>query len=528
MNRTGRLATTQMMAASRINPPPPLAQVRGFAQKPQLPVAASTRSNIPATSSTPTTPPPRHAMPSTMRDIAQIQVDAATYLAPYYADIIQAAPTEAQGLLIKTTEGQCFVDFNVGYGANRFGHQYAPVIAAAITQLQKMTLPSRAFYHDLLVQLSQQYSNLYQPILAPSLVPGTAVDADIPQCGFKLGGGDAMDAAIKLGLQWGFKHKNIADGQQIILMWGGDNLFHGRMLSNLPPYLSEKPTTMSQGFAQKGTAENGFIIGGCPTKILVPFNDQRTLQAAFTQYGDRICLAMGEYVLGEGGVQPAQPEFLHNIRRLCQQHQALMLADDVQTFAATGHYSPSQHAYFADHDVKPDVVVISKAVTAGVVPGSIILARQSVWQLMSTGSDGSTYAGNPVFCAVALATLQQIKQHQLLPKIESAGAAIESCLQTCRQKNPNISAIRRMGGMLAVEFSSDASAQHYQQRLQQCGQSIHLQLADATIDGALIKLTRGNIMRLNVCVMTPAEQILVEKLLAHALGDANNQKSAST
>jgi ornithine--oxo-acid transaminase len=455
-----------------------------------------------------------------MRSIADIQAGAAKYLAPYYADIIQAAPAEGQGLLIKTTDGKSFVDFNVGYGANRFGHQYAPVIAAAIGQLQKMTLPSRAFYNDLLVQLGQQYSMIYENILAPSAVLRTETQADIPQCGFKLGGGDAIDAAIKLGLQWGYKHKNLTDGQQIVLMWGGKDLFHGRLVSNLPPYVAEQPTTMSQGFAQLGKAENGFIIGGCPTKILVPLNDRQTLQAAFAQYGERICLAMGEYVLGEGGVQPADPAFLQCIRQLCQQHQALMVADDVQTFAATGHYSPSQHAYFAHHEVKPDVVVVSKAVTAGVVPGSIILARQSVWKYMSIGSDGSTYAGNPVFCAVALATLQAIKQHHLLDKVEHAGAAVESCLRLCQQHNPSISAIRRLGGMLAVEFRDDVSALHYQQRLQQAGKTGDLQLAGVAIEGALIKLTRGKVMRLNVCVMTSAELALVKQLLQQALGGA--------
>ena len=473
----------------------------------------------------PTSPPPRDVLPATLRSsadkrsIADIQADAAKYLAPYYADIIQAAPAEGQGLVIKTTEGKSFVDFNIGYGANRFGHQYAPVITATVTQLQKMTLPSRAFYNDLLVQLGQQYSKIYEPILAPSFAPKALSKEDIAQCGFKLGGGDAMDAAIKLGLQWGVQRKKITDGQQILVMWGGKDLFHGRLLSTLPPYVAEQPTILSQGFAQLGKAENGFIIGGCPTKILVPFNDQQALQAAFDQYGERICMAMGEYVLGEGGVQPANPEFLQRVRQLCRQHKALMLADDVQTFAATGHYSPSQHAYFAQHDVKPDVVVVSKAVTAGVVPGSIILARQSVWQTMAVGSDGSTYAGNPVFCAAALATLQAIQQHHLLDEIEQAGAAIESCLRFCQQHNPHISDIRRLGGMLAVEFNSNTSAVYFQKRLQHSGNSIDLQLAGEAIDGALIKLTRGKVMRLNVCVMTPAEKILVEKLLKHALLD---------
>ncbi len=375
---------------------------------------------------------PRLSMRSiNTRSMDSITLGAEKYLAPYYADIIKVSPIDAQGLLIKTTEGKFFFDFNAGYGANRFGHQYVPVLDAAIKQLKTLTLPSRAFYSDLLVQLGQQYSEIYHDILADTLLPSVDVRHDVPQCGFKLGGGDAIDAAIKLGLQWGFKHKKIVDGQQVILMWSGKDLFHGRMVSNLPPYLADQPTTMSQGFAQLGKQENGFIIGGSPTKILVRFNDQLALTNAFKQYGERICVAMGEYVLGEGGVQPADPEFLQTIRSLCTQYQALMLADDVQTFAATGHYSPSQHAHFADHHVKPDVIVVSKAVTAGVAPGSIILARQSIWRNIPEGSDGSTYAGNPVFCAVALATLQAIKQHNLLGEIERAGTVIENGLRQC-------------------------------------------------------------------------------------------------
>eukprot|EP00286_Rhodomonas_abbreviata_P019216 CAMPEP_0181292332 /NCGR_PEP_ID=MMETSP1101-20121128/2451_1 /TAXON_ID=46948 /ORGANISM="Rhodomonas abbreviata, Strain Caron Lab Isolate" /LENGTH=451 /DNA_ID=CAMNT_0023396797 /DNA_START=22 /DNA_END=1374 /DNA_ORIENTATION=- len=410
------------------------------------------------------------------------------YLAPYYADVIPIAVEKTQGPFITSVEGASYFDLNGGYGACRFGHNPSQVVSAAQAQMDKCSLPSRGYMNPMLGTLGEKLANIYKDVLKPR---NGAVN---PQIATKVGGGDACDYAIKLALKWGVDKKNIPDGE----LFGGHDLFHGRMISCLPPNMGDD--AMSKGFAQTGM--------GFPHKVLSVFNSIEDIEKIFKTHGDKIAGCMGEYVLGEAGVRIANPEYLQRMRELCDETNTLMIADDVQTFASTGNYSPSQHPVFEGYNVKPDVVVIAKALTSGVTPGSVIIADREVQGVMGPGTDGSTFGGNPVMCAASLATLNMIETDKLFDELDVIGGKIRGTMLAAQKKNPSIVDVRGLGAMLAVEFDTEANATKAKYALASVGVGLSAdesEISGLRVDGVRLKATRGNILRVSPTLMSDEE-----------------------
>jgi predicted acetylornithine/succinylornithine family transaminase len=345
----------------------------------------------------------------TTREIIEL---SGRVLAPNY----RRAPVafrEGRGMVLTDLEGKQYLDFVAGIAVDVLGHAHPRFVAAIQQQAAR------------LVHVSNLYQIPEQARLAERLAGVTGIpDGRVFFCN---SGAEAAEAAIKLARKAGRARRN-ADVYEIIV---GSHGFHGRTMGALAATMNPK---YHEGFEPL-----------VPGFVEVPFND---LGAAERAVGPKTAAVLMEPVQGEGGINPADDAYLTGLRRLCDAKGLLLVLDEIQTgFGRTGRWFAYQHA-----GVLPDILALAKGLGGGVPIGAVV-ARDEIMQALQPGTHGTTFGGNPLVCAAALAVIETIEAERLVDNAKETGAYLMTRLRELAAKTSLVTEVRGRGLMVAAEIT---------------------------------------------------------------------------
>jgi ornithine--oxo-acid transaminase len=320
--------------------------------------------------------------------------------------------SKGKGAFVWDVDGKKYFDFLSAYSAVNQGHCHPKIVDALIDQAQTLCLTSRAFYNDRLGPYEEFITQFF------------GYDKVLPMNS----GAEAVETALKLSRRWGYLRKGIPENQAMIV--GCEGNFHGRTISIVS--LSTDPDSY-KGFGPF-----------TPGLIKIPYNNIPALEKALETHGKQIAAFMVEPIQGEAGVYMPDPGYLKRCAGLCKKHNVLFVADEVQTgIARTGKL------LCCDHEaVRPDIVILGKALSGGVLPVSAILADDDIMLTIKPGEHGSTFGGFPLACRVAVAALTVVKEEKLAEKAEVLGNIFRCELS--KIKSPMIELIRGKGLLNAI------------------------------------------------------------------------------
>ncbi|MFN7312391.1 MAG: ornithine--oxo-acid transaminase [Bacteroidota bacterium] len=320
---------------------------------------------------------------------------------------------KGEGIFMVDVEGEKYFDFLSAYSAVNQGHCHPKIINALTEQAQKLTLTSRAFHNNLLGEYEKYITGLF------------GYDKVLPMNTGVEGG----ETAIKLARRWGYTVKGVVENKATVVFVEGN--FWGRTMAAI------SSSTDPSSYANFGPYMPGFSI--------VPYNNLNALEEAF-KANPNICAFMFEPIQGEAGVVVPDEGYLQGVRNLCNQYRVLMIADEVQTgLCRTGKMLACDH-----ENVKPDLVILGKALSGGVLPISAVLANNEVMLTIKPGEHGSTYGGNPLACAVATASLQVLVDEQLADNAARMGEIFRNRMLQLQTKTTLIELVRGKGLLNAI------------------------------------------------------------------------------
>ena len=317
---------------------------------------------------------------------------------------------KGEGVFLWDVEGKRYYDFLSGYSAVNQGHCHPKIIQTLIEQSKKLTLTSRAFHNNLLGEYEQYITTYF------------GYDKVLPMNTGVEGG----ETAIKLARRWAYTKKGVAENKAKIVFADGN--FWGRTLAAIS---SSTDPSSYQGF---GPFMPGFE--------LVPYNDLIALEKAF--HDNNVAAFMVEPIQGEAGVLVPDEGYLTGVRNLCTEYNVLFIADEIQTgLARTGKMLACDHEL-----VRPDILILGKALSGGVLPVSAVLADDYIMMNIKPGEHGSTYGGNPLACAVAITSLKVLKEERMAENAEAMGQLLRS--ELAKLQSPFITTIRGKGLLNAI------------------------------------------------------------------------------
>lgn len=361
-----------------------------------------------------------------------------------------------EGVYLWDVDGKRYYDFLSGYSAVNQGHCHPRIIAALAEQAQKLTLTSRAFHNDLLGRYEEFITAYF------------GYDKVLPMNTGVEGG----ETAIKLARRWAYTQKGVAENNAKLIFAEGN--FWGRTLAAISA--STDPSSY-KGF---GPFMPGFE--------LVPYNDLASLEKALQD--PNVAAFMVEPIQGEAGVVIPDEGYLQGVRQLCTKYNVLLIADEIQTgLARTGKLLACDH-----ENVRPDILILGKALSGGTLPVSAVLADDDVMMTIKPGEHGSTYGGNPLACAVAITSLQVLQEEKMAENAEAMGILLRRELE--KLASPHITTIRGKGLLNAIVINhpnADASW------------DLCLALKE---EGLLAKPTHGDKIRFAPPLLINREQIL--------------------
>ncbi len=315
-----------------------------------------------------------------------------------------------QGVYVWDVEGKRYYDFLSGYSAINQGHCHPAIVAALTGQAQKLTLTSRAFHNNLLGEYAAYITSYF------------GYDKVLPMNTGVEGG----ETALKLARRWGYVKKGIPDNKAKIIF--AEHNFWGRTLAAIS---SSSDPTSYKGF---GPYMPGFEV--------VPYNNLAVLEKAFQD--SNVAAFMVEPIQGEAGVVVPDDGYLKGVRDLCNEYNVLFIADEIQTgLCRTGKMLACDH-----ENVRPDILILGKALSGGVLPVSAVLADDEVMLNIHPGEHGSTYGGNPLACKVAITALQVLKDESLAQNAEEMGSLLRKEIENIQ--SPFIKNIRGKGLLNAI------------------------------------------------------------------------------
>lgn len=318
-----------------------------------------------------------------------------------------------EGIYMYDVAGKQYFDFLSAYSAVNQGHCHPRIIKALTGQAQKLTLTSRAFHNNLLGEYEKYITNYF------------GYDKVLPMNTGVEGG----ETAIKLARRWGYTVKGIAENQAHILFVEGN--FWGRTMAAISS--SNDPSS----YLNFGPFMPGFS--------LIPYNDLTALENAF-KANPNIAAFMFEPIQGEAGVVVPDENYIQGVRALCDKYKVLMIADEVQTgLCRTGKMLACDYA-----GVKPDLVILGKALSGGVLPVSAVLANNEVMLTIKPGEHGSTYGGNPLACAVAMEALQVLVDENLAENAFNMGEIFRNRMKELQTKTNLVELVRGKGLLNAI------------------------------------------------------------------------------
>ncbi len=321
----------------------------------------------------------------------------------------------AEGVWVTDVEGKRYLDCLSAYSAVNQGHCHPRILKALTEQASRVTLTSRAFRNDQL------------PLLYQELVEMTGFERVIPMNS----GAEAVETAVKAARKWGYDVKGIPANQAEIIVCS--NNFHGR-------------TTTLVSFSTEPLYQDGFGPFTPGFKV-IPFGDAKALEAAITP---NTAAFLFEPIQGEAGVIIPPDGFLREAERLCRENRVLMIADEIQTgLGRTGRLFAFEH-----EGIRPDIVVIGKALSGGYYPVSAMLSSSEVMDVFKPGSHGSTFGGNPLACAVARAALAVLRDENLVERSAELGDYFLTRLKGL--KSPHIVEVRGKGLLIGIQLNKAA------------------------------------------------------------------------
>lgn len=321
----------------------------------------------------------------------------------------------AEGVWVYDVEGNRYLDCLASYSAVNQGHCHPEILKTLVEQAHKVTLTSRAFRNEQL------------PLLLEELHKLTGYDMALPMNS----GAEAVETAIKAARKWGYKVKGIPEGKAEIIVCA--NNFHGR-------------TTTIVSFSSDEKYRDGFGPFTPGFKI-IPFGDAKALQDAITP---NTCAFLVEPIQGEAGILIPPAGYLKLAAEICRKSRVLFIADEIQAgLGRTGKLFAFEH-----EDVRPDAVIIGKALSGGFYPVSAVLASEEVLGVFQPGDHGSTFGGNPLACAVARTALRVLVDEKLIERSAELGAYFVAKLRA--MKSPHIKEVRGKGLWIGVELNKPA------------------------------------------------------------------------
>jgi ornithine--oxo-acid transaminase len=354
---------------------------------------------------------------------------------------------KGEGVYVWDVEGKRYLDFLSAYSAVNQGHCHPRIISTFIEQSKKLTLTSRAFYNSKLGEYEQYITSFF------------GYDKVLPMNTGVEGG----ETAVKLARKWGYTVKGIPDNQAQMVFVDGN--FWGRTLAAISS--SNDPSS----YAGFGPYMSGYLR--------IPYNDLSALENVFKE-NPNIAGFMFEPIQGEAGVVVPHEGYLKGVRDLCTKYNVLMIADEVQTgLARTGKMLACDH-----ENVKPDILVLGKALSGGTMPVSAVLCNDAIMMTIKPGEHGSTYGGNPLACAVAMEALQVLKDEKMAENAEKLGIQFRAALEELQSKTDKIVLVRGKGLLNAVVINDNEDSH--------AAWDICVKMAEM---GLLAKPTHGNIIR---------------------------------
>ncbi len=380
--------------------------------------------------------------------------------------------SRGEGVYVWDTEGKVYYDFLSAYSAVNQGHCHPKIINAMIEQAKTLTLTSRAFYNDQLGPYEKYLTNYF------------GFDKVLPMNT----GAEAVETALKLCRKWAYEVKNIAASDAQIIVCDGN--FHGRTTTIISFSNDEN--------ARKnfGPFTNGFIN--------IPYDDIEALKTVL-ENNPNIAGFLVEPIQGEAGVYTPADDYMMKAKELCNQHNVLFIADEIQTgiartgslLAVCGNCTCENHCEKQASYATPDILILGKALSGGAYPVSAVLANDAIMNVIKPGQHGSTFGGNPVAAAVAMAALEVVEEENLAQNARYLGKIFREKLNEYI-KTSNVATLVRGRGLLNAIVINDTEESD-------TAWNICLALRD---NGLLAKPTHGNIIRFAPPLVMNEEQLL--------------------
>ncbi|WP_420399119.1 ornithine--oxo-acid transaminase [Flagellimonas sp.] len=368
--------------------------------------------------------------------------------------------SRGEGVYVWDAEGKKYYDFLSAYSAVNQGHCHPKIVGAMVDQARTLTLTSRAFYNDML--------GIYEKYVTSTF----GFDKLLPMNT----GAEAVETALKICRRWAYQKKGIPENQAKIIVC--ENNFHGRTTTIIS--FSNDPVAREN----YGPYTEGFVK--------IEYDNLQALENALIANPD-VAGFLVEPIQGEAGVYVPSEGYLTAARALCQQHNVLFIADEVQTgIARTGKLLAVDH-----EDVKPDILILGKALSGGAYPVSAVLANDDIMDVITPGSHGSTFGGNPVAAAVGIAALEVVKEEQLAENAMELGEVFREELNKFIPSCDLVLKVRGKGllNAIVINDTEDSST----------AWDICMALRD---NGLLAKPTHGNIIRFAPPLIMNHEQLM--------------------
>ena len=368
---------------------------------------------------------------------------------------------KGEGVFVWDVEGKKYYDFLSAYSAVNQGHSHPKIVEALVNQAKKLALTSRAFYNSNLGEYEKKITTLF------------GFDKVLPMNS----GAEAVETAVKLARKWSYEVKGIAENAAKIIVC--ENNFHGR-------------TTTIVSFSNDPDANQNYGPF-TPGFEKIPYNDLNALEEILKQDSQNIAAFLAEPIQGEAGVYVPDEGFLKSASELCKKYNVLFVADEVQTgIARTGKIIACHH-----ENVQPDILILGKALSGGMYPVSAVLANDEIMNVIKPGQHGSTFGGNPIACAVAVAALDVVADEKLSERAEELGKLFRSEIEKLIEKSNLITKVRGKGLLNAILINDTPDSK--------TAWNLCVNLKE---NGLLAKPTHGNIIRLAPPLVITEEQLL--------------------
>lgn len=380
--------------------------------------------------------------------------------------------SKGEGVYVWDVEGKKYYDFLSAYSAVNQGHCHPKIVGAMVEQAKQLTLTSRAFYNDMLGRYEKFASEYFG---FDKLLPMNT-------------GAEAVETALKLCRKWAYEVKGIEENEAEIIVC--KNNFHGRTTTIIS--FSNDPVARKNF----GPYTNGFIK--------IDYDNLEQLEAAL-QNNSNVAGFLVEPIQGEAGVYVPSEGYLAKAKALCEKYNVLFIADEVQTgiartgrlLATCGNCSCENKNCSGTPEVKPDVLILGKALSGGAYPVSAVLANDNVMNVIKPGNHGSTFGGNPVAAAVAIAALEVVREEDLAQKAYDLGELFRAEINKYIETSNIVNLVRGKGLLNAIVINDDEDSD--------TAWNICLALRD---NGLLAKPTHGNIIRFAPPLVMTKDQLL--------------------